>query len=229
VTFELRPTAPIAADALLPGDPGRALALAQELLEHPRMCNHHRGLWGYSGRTAAGHELTIQATGIGGPSAAIVLFELSRHGVRRAIRLGTCVAPEGGVPPGTLLLAEAALAGEGTTRALGADGAVHPDPQLHARLLDVAGATVRAGIVASVDVLLPTSMPAHKGDRGEGAALAIEMGTATLFALAARLGVGIASGLVVARRGAAGQALDDEALERASLELGALAAQTLGG
>ena len=45
----LRPTAPIAADAVLVGDPGRALLLAQELLEEPKMSNHARGLWGYSG------------------------------------------------------------------------------------------------------------------------------------------------------------------------------------
>ena len=65
----LRPTAPIAADAVLVGDPGRALTLAQALLKEPKMSNHARGLWGYSGLTRAGHELSIQATGMGGPSA----------------------------------------------------------------------------------------------------------------------------------------------------------------
>ena len=47
--------------------------LAQELLETPKMSNHARGLWGYSGQTPAGAQLTIQATGMGGPSAALVL------------------------------------------------------------------------------------------------------------------------------------------------------------
>ena len=88
----LRPTAPIAADAVLVGDPGRALMLAQALLEEPKMSNHARGLWGYSGRTPAGRELTIQATGMGGPSAALVLADLAELGVRRAVRVGTCVA-----------------------------------------------------------------------------------------------------------------------------------------
>ena len=77
---------------LLPGDPGRALALAQALLEKPRMFNHHRGLWGYTGTAADGEPLTIQATGMGGPSAAIVLAELIALGARRAIRVGTCGA-----------------------------------------------------------------------------------------------------------------------------------------
>jgi len=54
VPTRLRPTAPIAADAILVGDPGRALLLAQELLEQPKMSNHARGLWGYSGATPDG-------------------------------------------------------------------------------------------------------------------------------------------------------------------------------
>ena len=36
------------------------------------MLNHNRGLWGYSGTAADGAPLTIQSTGMGGPSAAIV-------------------------------------------------------------------------------------------------------------------------------------------------------------
>ena len=56
------------------------------------MSNHARGLWGYSGETPAGRGLTIQATGMGGPSAAIVLADLAKLGVRRAIRVGTCTA-----------------------------------------------------------------------------------------------------------------------------------------
>src|SRR5215217_1396891 len=89
MTVHLHPTAPIAPDAILPGDPGRALALAQDLLEGPRMSNHHRGLWGYYGETkAGGRPLTIQSTGIGGPSSAVVLAELAELGGRR-----TCSRP----------------------------------------------------------------------------------------------------------------------------------------
>jgi uridine phosphorylase len=90
--IHLHPTAPLAERVLLPGDPGRALMLAQSLLAEPRMFNHNRGLWGYSGEAADGRPLTIQATGMGGPSAAIVLSELLALGARRAIRVGTCGA-----------------------------------------------------------------------------------------------------------------------------------------
>jgi len=75
--IHVRPTAPLAERVLLPGDPGRALALAQALLSEPRMFNHNRGLWGYTGEATDGLPLTIQSTGMGGPSAAIVLTELA--------------------------------------------------------------------------------------------------------------------------------------------------------
>src|SRR3954453_19447756 len=88
----LRPTAPIASDAILVGGPGRALTLAQELLRQPKMSNHARGLWGYTGVTDSGDELTIQSTGMGGPSATIVLRGLAELGVRRAVRIGTCTS-----------------------------------------------------------------------------------------------------------------------------------------
>src|SRR6201999_2083420 len=122
----LRPTAPIAAAAVLVGDPGRALMLAQELLEQPRMSNHARGLWGYSGCTPAGEELTIQATGIGGPSAAVVLADLAELGVRRAVRVGTCTALTAGLAPGMLLDIEEAHAWGGPGDGDGAP--VRPDP-----------------------------------------------------------------------------------------------------
>ena len=89
---------------LLPGDPGRALRLAQQLLDAPRMLNHNRGLWGYSGAAADGELLTIQSTGMGGPSAAIVVEELIALGARRLLRLGTCGALAGGLELGRLVI-----------------------------------------------------------------------------------------------------------------------------
>ncbi len=76
------------------------MALAQVLTEQPKMANHARGLWGYSGITAAGRGLTVQATGMGGPSAALVLSDLAELGVERAVRVGTCAAIESSFRPG---------------------------------------------------------------------------------------------------------------------------------
>src|SRR3954465_428781 len=111
--IHLRPTAPLAERVLLPGDPGRALLLAQALLHEPRMFNHHRGLWGDTGAAQDGEPLTIQATGMGGPSAAIVVRELVDLGARRLVRVGTCGSLTGEAGLGSLVVATEALAADG--------------------------------------------------------------------------------------------------------------------
>src|SRR3954469_9592369 len=107
--IHLHPTADLAERVLLPGDPGRALLLAQTLLDTPKMFNHHRGLWGYTGTAADGEPLTIQASGMGAPSAAIVVAELAELGARRIVRVGTCGALVAGVALGQLVAVERAL------------------------------------------------------------------------------------------------------------------------
>ncbi|MGZ4203598.1 MAG: biotin transporter BioY, partial [Thermoleophilaceae bacterium] len=87
--IHLKPQTELATRVLLPGDPHRALAVAQAVLEAPRMFNHHRGLWGYTGMSADGHPVTVQSTGMGGPSAAIVVQELIILGARISFYLPT--------------------------------------------------------------------------------------------------------------------------------------------
>jgi len=179
----LRPTAPLAERVLLPGDPGRALALAQALLAEPRMFNHHRGLWGYTGAAADGAPLTIQATGMGGPSAAIVLTELIAMGARRAIRVGTCGALDRSLGLGELVIAREAICADGTSRALGAGERAGADEAL-TQTLEAAAPGARAGAVVSVDLFY------ERGPAGAGHdALAVEMEAATVFALARAEGV----------------------------------------
>lgn len=192
-TIHLHPTAPLAPRVLLPGDPGRALALAQALLEEPRMFNHNRGLWGYTGAAADGEPLTIQATGMGGPSAAIVLSELAMLGAGAAVRVGTCGALAPDLALGELVVAEEALCGDGTSRALGGGERVRADAGLTAALVRAAPAA-RSGAVRSVDVFYEQP-PA--GRAGRERALAIEMEAATLFALGRSLGVAVGCVLAV--------------------------------
>src|SRR5437016_10910636 len=149
--IHLRPTAALAERALLPGDPGRALMLAQSLLAAPRMFNHNRGLWGYTGAAADGEPLTIQATGMGGPSAAIVLSELIALGARRAIRVGTCGALDSSLALGELVIARESICADGTSRALGFAERVAADRAL-TRALEAAASSARAGTVISVDL-----------------------------------------------------------------------------
>ena len=111
----LHPTADLAERVLLPCDPARALLLAESLLEAPKMFNHHRGLWGYTGLAPDGARLTIQSTGMGGPSAAIVISELADLGARRLVRVGTCGALQPGLRLGDLLSATEAIVADGTS------------------------------------------------------------------------------------------------------------------
>jgi uridine phosphorylase len=213
-TLHLRPHADVAERVLLPGDPGRALRLAQQLLDTPKMLNHNRGLWGYTGVAADGAPMTIQSTGLGGPSCAIVAEELIALGARRLVRVGTCTAPEGGPALGELVIAEAALPADGTSRALGARGPLPADPELLAALR----AGHRTGPVVTTDLFRDPD-PARSNRAG---AIAIDLATAALFAVAALRGAAAASALIVAHR--AGEHLTAEALERAEVELGRVGA-----
>jgi uridine phosphorylase len=214
----LRPTAPLAPHAILVGDPGRSLLLAQELLEKPKMSNHARGLWGYTGATATGETLTIQATGMGGPSAAIVLADLAELGVKRVVRVGTCAALAAESRPGELLLATATLATIGSAASFGVavGEKVLPDAALCERLSAELGDAARAAIVVSLD-----TMPADAGATGE--AVAADMQTLAVLARARALGVAAAAVLVVAEP----EPLDDEELGLAAIRAGRAAARAL--
>src|SRR5215212_4531280 len=185
----LRPASELAARVLLPGDPARALAVAQALLEQPpQMFNHARGLWGYTGVAEDGELLTVQATGMGGPSAAIVCEELIALGATTLVRIGTCGALDAAIELGTLLAVETVLPADGTSAALGADGALTPDAALLARLVE-AGA--RPATVATSDLFYDPRADAAAGwvERG---AVAVEMEAATVLQVANRRGVAAA-------------------------------------
>lgn len=226
VPIHLQPTATLAERALLPGDPGRALALAQVLLDTPKMFNHHRGLWGYTGTATDGAPLTIQATGMGGPSAAIVLEELCDLGLRRAVRVGTCGALAGGLGLGELVAATGVLAADGTSRALGAGRHLAPDEGLTRAL--VAGAD-HAGTVVSSDVFYDPD-PANAKSWAAGGALAVEMEAAALLAVAARRGIQAGVLLAVSDSTAGGgERIGADALEHAVVRLGHVATDALCG
>ena len=148
-TIHLHPTGPLAERVLLPGDPGRALRLAQEMLDEPKMFNHNRGLWGYTGTAHDGVPLTIQSTGMGGLSMAIVAAELIDLGARRLVRAGTCAALDPALELGRLLVATHAISDDGASRALGAGEHVASSPSLLAGLLEACDSTVASGPVVS--------------------------------------------------------------------------------
>jgi uridine phosphorylase len=121
-----------------------------------------------------GAPLTVQSTGIGGPSAAIVVAELHRLGLRRAVRIGRAWALDGALRAGELVAASAVVAYDGTSRALGAGERIEPDPALTAAL-----GGDRSGVIASADV-------EHLDDAS--GALAFDLESAAVLAAAARAG-----------------------------------------
>lgn len=223
--IHLRPTAPLAERVLLPGDPGRALALAQTLLVKPLMFNHHRGLWGYTGSTHAdGEPLTIQATGMGGPSAAIVLTELIALGARRAIRVGTCGALAPGLALGEMVIARESICLDGTSRALLPGDRVLANPDLTEALIEAAP-SAHAGPIVSVDLFYDPNP--HSGAPG---ALAVEMEAAALFAVGAAASVPVGCVLVVSDTFDASDTrthIDDAPLLQAAEAMGAVAVAAL--
>ncbi|MBA3422197.1 MAG: purine-nucleoside phosphorylase [Thermoleophilaceae bacterium] len=184
--IHLKPAAPLAERVLLPGDPHRALQVAQHLLEQPRMLNHHRGLWGYTGEAPDGSPLSVQSTGMGGPSAAIVVEELIGLGARTLVRIGTCGALDPALELGDLIVAGEALSADGTSAALGAGERVPPDPGLTAALARAAGCAPAP--VASCDLFYDERPGEAAGWRARGA-IAVEMEAAALFRLAGLRGV----------------------------------------
>jgi uridine phosphorylase len=226
--LHLRPTSELAERVLLPGDPGRALALAQVLISEPRMFNHHRGLWGYTGPARRdGELLTIQSTGMGGPSAAIVLTELIALGARRAVRVGTCGALHPDLALGDLVIARESICLDGASRALGAGERALADPMLTDALRSAAPSDAHRGAIVSVDLFYDDSrLPDAASD-----ALAIEMEAATLFAVGARADISVGCVLAVSDTFDAAGArtrIDDHILLASAEAMGAAAVTALG-
>jgi uridine phosphorylase len=221
-TIHVHPTAPLADRALLPGDPGRALALAQALFDEPaRMFNHNRGLWGYTGTAVDGALLTVQSTGIGGPSAALVLEELCDLGLRCAVRVGTCVALGDDAALGDIVAVREVLAADGASRALGAPERLAGDDALTS---SVAARADRAGTVVSSDLFYDPRADERASWAAAGA-VAVDLETAAVLAVARRRGIRAAAVLaVVARRD---ERLDAEAIADAGVRLGHAALEAL--
>ena len=100
---------------LLPGDPLRAKYIAETYLDNVEQRNAERGLLGYTG-TFEGRPVSVQATGMGCPSAAIVVEELVQLGVKRLMRVGTCGGLQSDLELGDLIVAVTAVPADGTAR-----------------------------------------------------------------------------------------------------------------
>ena len=188
------------------------------------MSNHARGLWAYFGMTSAGSELTIQATGMGGPSAALVLGDLAELGVKRAVRVGTCVGADASGGLGELLVVREAIAQGGSAASLGVEpgSAVAPDAKLTERL--------RSELRGKGKLVSITSVDAHPAEHEAVHGIAaIDMQTAALFARATSLQIKLAGLLIVGETKCGIGSLAKASLEELERRAGRAAAAALSG
>ena len=184
------------------------------------MFNHARGLWGYTGTAADGEPLTIQATGIGAASAAVVAGELCDLGLRSFVRVGTALSRDGAAyAPGDVVAVTRASRGDGVSQALGGRGTVLPDDAMTGRLHRALGL---AAAVHSTDLPAAGSLDIDLD--------VADLQTAALLQVAHTRGLAAAAALVVV--GVAGRhlddALDDDALLAAATRAAHAAATALG-
>jgi 5'-methylthioadenosine phosphorylase/purine-nucleoside phosphorylase len=172
---------------LLPGDPLRAKYIAETYLDGAVQRNAERGMLGYTG-TFDGKPVTVQASGMGCPSAAIVIEELAMLGVKRIVRVGTCGGLQPDLALGDLIVAITAVAADATARHLVGEphtptadwGLVHAAVHAAKEL----GKPVRVGPIVSSDLFYNPDQGQYQrwSERG---ILAVEMEAAVLFTLGA--------------------------------------------
>jgi DeoD family purine-nucleoside phosphorylase len=173
---------------LLVGDPGRAERISRSF-ENTKMVNDNRALFGYTGEYK-NKRLTVQTTGMGCPSAAIVVEELIQLGVERFIRIGTCGGIGEGVKPLDIIAAVSAAPYDGSTHTYFKGRPLAPYATFSI-LKTAADIAVSSGInvifsgVASVDVFYNPSTDYVKTLREQGVS-AVEMETSLIYYLANR-------------------------------------------
>ena len=173
---------------LLPGDPRRAKYIAETFMDDVVQRNSERGMLGYTG-TFNGKPVSVQSSGMGCPSAAIVIEELVQLGVKKLMRVGTCGGLQPDLSMGDLIIALSATPADSTAthyvlgepHAPTADfGLVHEGVHQAKEL----GKPVRVGPIVSTDIFYhpDAGIAGRWSDRG---ILAIEMEAAVLFTLGA--------------------------------------------
>jgi DeoD family purine-nucleoside phosphorylase len=177
-----------AAAVLCPGDPRRAEYVAEHVLDDARLVNEERGMLGFTG-TFEGRPLSVQSTGMGCPSAAIVYEELIQLGATRLLRIGTCGALQPGMGMADLVVAVASTPSDQTamTYTGGEPHAPTADWRVVQAAVDIArqrDMRVHVGPIVSSDVFYDPDRDRVRrwAERGH---LGIEMEASVLFTIGA--------------------------------------------
>jgi uridine phosphorylase len=148
-----------------------------------------------SGRLAAGK------LGVGAPATAILLEELAVLGVKEIVAIDVAGSIDARLRSGSIVLAEAAICGDGTSpHYVPGEAQVVVDAGLATRLADAfkdADVALARGSVWSTDAPFRETPSLLETMRGSGASL-VDMETAALYAAGNALGIATAAVLVVA-------------------------------
>ena len=188
-----------ASTVLLVGDPGRAETIGN-MFTDGKCVARNRGLLGFTGMYKD-RPISVQTTGIGCPSASIVVEELSQLGVQRVVRIGTCGGIGEGIKPLDMIAAVSAIPFDGATRTLAKDRPIapHADFSLLHSAYEAAqkmNVTLLFDGIASVDIFYNPFSDYVETLRTLGA-IAVEMETSLIYFLAKRNNLKAASFLLV--------------------------------
>lgn len=178
----------VAPYVLLPGDPNRARYIAQTYLENPVLYTEHRGMLGYTG-IYKGLRVSVQTTGMGCPSASIVAEELAMLGAKVLVRVGTCGGTSPDLKPADLVIAQASLARDGTTRQYVGEGNHTPIGTYRIiRAADdaarAAGVPYQVGLIVTDDSFYALSREQARGLYTERGVIGVEMEASAIFTVA---------------------------------------------
>jgi len=195
--------------AIVCGDPKRAEYIASKL-ENGKELSFSREYRTFIGEYE-GITLAVVSHGVGSPGAAVCFEELIRAGVTSLIRVGTAGSYSVDIPPGSLVISQAAVREEGLTRQLVPIGfPAVADSELvhvmHSIALSMNG-KVAKGITLTLDAFfMGVEEFPHKKYQKAGV-VAVEMEISSLYIIASLRGVKAAA--IVAIDGYA----DDDLLE----------------
>ena len=146
---------------LVPGDPGRTPMIAK-YLDDAREVAFSREYRTFTGKVAGVPVSTI-SSGMGGPSVAIAIEELSELGVHTFLRVGTCGAAQPEIKMGDLVIATGSVRSEGTPNGyVPLEYPAVPSLEVVNSLVESAksaGAPHHLGIIRSVDALYSDLVP----------------------------------------------------------------------
>ncbi len=185
----------IAETVLLPGDPLRAQWIAENFLTEVIQYNSIRGMSGFTGIALNGKKISVQGSGMGMPSLGIYVNELINfYKVKNIIRVGSAGGLSSKTPCRSIVIAMGACSDSAMNqrRFHGMNFAPIADWSLLQQSIAIAkdfGTKVQIGNIISVDKFYEDIEPFTWKIFAEYGALAIEMETAELYTLAAKLNV----------------------------------------